>query len=177
MIKKTDLLAAAARVVQKKGLNSLTLEAVAAEAGVSKGGLLYHFSTKENLIKGLNEQNVSDFQSLVDEELEKNGSYVQSYVRASFNPVNYADDLSADLSLLAAVANNKELLHMWEPEYERFRQKASEEAIPFEKGMILRLVCDGLLFSKMFNLDPLSNEEQARVLKALLEMIEGEKGC
>ena len=37
------LLDAAAAVVRRDGAGALTLDAVAAEAGVSKGGLLYHF--------------------------------------------------------------------------------------------------------------------------------------
>jgi AcrR family transcriptional regulator len=43
------LLDAAAAVVRRDGARALTLDAVAAEAGVSKGGLLYHFATKEAL--------------------------------------------------------------------------------------------------------------------------------
>ena len=39
--------------MQCKGVAKLTLEAVAKEAGVSKGGLLYHFSNKEALIEGM----------------------------------------------------------------------------------------------------------------------------
>ena len=37
------LLDAATAVVRRDGARALTLDAVAAEAGVSKGGLLYHF--------------------------------------------------------------------------------------------------------------------------------------
>jgi AcrR family transcriptional regulator len=42
-----------AQVVQARGAGSLTLEAVADVAGVSKGGLLYHFPTKDALIDGM----------------------------------------------------------------------------------------------------------------------------
>ena len=44
------LLDAAAVVVRRDGAQALTLDAVAAEAGVSKGGLLYHFKTKRELL-------------------------------------------------------------------------------------------------------------------------------
>ncbi|MCJ7985556.1 TetR/AcrR family transcriptional regulator [Priestia sp. OVL9] len=46
-----DILLAATQVVQRDGVGKLTLEKVAKEAGVSKGGLLYHFSSKDELIK------------------------------------------------------------------------------------------------------------------------------
>lgn len=38
------------------GTDAATLENVAAEAGVSKGGLLYHFPSKQELFRGLLEQ-------------------------------------------------------------------------------------------------------------------------
>ena len=47
------LLDAAATVVRRDGAQALTLDAVAAEAGVSKGGLLYHFRSKRDLLDAL----------------------------------------------------------------------------------------------------------------------------
>ena len=35
------------------GLSKVTLESVASNAGVSKGGLLYHFSTKDAMIAAM----------------------------------------------------------------------------------------------------------------------------
>ena len=50
---KDRLLDAASTVVHRDGAQALTLDAVAAEAEVSKGGLLYHFASKRDLIDGL----------------------------------------------------------------------------------------------------------------------------
>ncbi|WP_400162499.1 TetR/AcrR family transcriptional regulator [Brevibacillus sp. TJ4] len=177
MIKKTDLLAAAARVIQQRGLGNLTLEAVASEAGVSKGGLLYHFSSKEELVRGLNEQSLHVFQKRLDEEYAKTGSYVQAYASASFTQIDDPEDYCADSSLLAAIANYREVLAMWEDDYRLLREKMAEEHIPLEKGLIVRLVCDGLLFSRMFDLDPLSREEQSRVLAQLQAMLREDAPC
>ncbi|MDR6970144.1 TetR/AcrR family transcriptional regulator [Leifsonia shinshuensis] len=44
-----------------------TLDAVAARAGVSKGGLLYHFASKEALVDGV----LDRFSALVDEDVER----------------------------------------------------------------------------------------------------------
>jgi hypothetical protein len=44
------ILEAAAKVTVKRGLGGLTLELVAKEAGVSKGGLIHHYSSKSALI-------------------------------------------------------------------------------------------------------------------------------
>jgi len=51
--KRQLILHTATQIVLNNGFNSLTLDAVAKHAGISKGGLLYHFPNKESLIKEL----------------------------------------------------------------------------------------------------------------------------
>jgi AcrR family transcriptional regulator len=48
-----EILQAAETVAIDEGLASLTIDRVAAVSGKSKGGVLYHFPTKEALIKGM----------------------------------------------------------------------------------------------------------------------------
>ena len=54
-------------ILIEQGPGGVTLEAVAAHAGVSKGGLLYHFGSKEALVDGLLER----LSRLSDEDLEQ----------------------------------------------------------------------------------------------------------
>jgi AcrR family transcriptional regulator len=49
----TRILDAAENLIIARGVAALTLEAAAREAGVSKGGLLYHFASKEALLEAL----------------------------------------------------------------------------------------------------------------------------
>lgn len=44
------------RLLVSEGSRAATLDAVAAEAGVSKGGLLYHFGSKDALVEGMVER-------------------------------------------------------------------------------------------------------------------------
>lgn len=44
------VLAAANHVIERDGIGSLTLESVASEAGLTKGGLQYHFPSKTDLM-------------------------------------------------------------------------------------------------------------------------------
>lgn len=46
---------AAIRVAGRDGLMAMTMDNVAKEAGVSKGGVMYHFPSKDDLVKGLME--------------------------------------------------------------------------------------------------------------------------
>lgn len=44
---------AAIRTASRDGLLAMTLDNVAREAGVSKGGVMYHFPSKEELVRGM----------------------------------------------------------------------------------------------------------------------------
>jgi AcrR family transcriptional regulator len=50
---KVGILDAAEAVVLESGARHMTLDAVAVKAGVSKGGLLYHFPTKDALLRAM----------------------------------------------------------------------------------------------------------------------------
>lgn len=47
------ILEAASAVLHRRGARALTIDAVAAEAGLSKGGVLHHFASKDALVAAL----------------------------------------------------------------------------------------------------------------------------
>lgn len=59
------ILDAAEEVILDSGGRNFTLDAVAARAGISKGGLVYNFATKDALVRAALEREVVGFQSAV----------------------------------------------------------------------------------------------------------------
>ncbi len=83
---REKILAAAADVARESGPGSLSLDAVASRAGVSKGGLLYNFPTKAKLMQGLVEGYLREFGESLDaaNSDEANGeSPLAVYIRLS----------------------------------------------------------------------------------------------
>ena len=60
------ILAATVQVALRDGVSAMTLDAVAREAGVSKGGLLYHFASKDELIAAMLEHHAARIQKTVE---------------------------------------------------------------------------------------------------------------
>ena len=60
------LMVAAVQVALHEGISAMTLDAVAKEAGVSKGGLLYHFSSKDELIAAMLEHHAGRIQQALE---------------------------------------------------------------------------------------------------------------
>src|SRR6476659_609770 len=105
---RQQILHAAFALIRREGVARLTIEAVAQEAGLSKGGVLYHFKTKESLISAmiasLVERFDADIETARSEEPEgeraASGSWRRAYIHASTGP---AEDDEDTVALLAAV--------------------------------------------------------------------------
>jgi AcrR family transcriptional regulator len=68
-IDRDRILNAAESVILDSGGRTFTLDAVAERAGISKGGLVYTFATKDGLVRAALEREVSRFQGAVRQRL------------------------------------------------------------------------------------------------------------
>ena len=110
---RARLLAAAAAVVRREGAQALTLNAVAAESGVSKGGLLYHFGSKRELLDGMVAGWLEQFGAeIAAAEAEAGSSFAQAYVRASDISGWAQAERASEFGLLAALAAEPGVLEL-----------------------------------------------------------------
>ena len=172
------LLAAAERIVLRDGGASLTIEAVAKEAGVSKGGLLYHFPSKQALLSGMVEHMAIDrFERELEHRMDglpdAAGDWVRAYVEATFTPEDEERNLAMQSGLLAAVANDPSLLAPLRERYETFQHRAENDDIDPAIATVVRLAADGLWFLELLGLPAASGELRERVVGVLRDMTRG----
>ena len=157
---RAKLLEAASAVIRRDGAQALTLDAVAAEAGVSKGGLLYHFASKRNLLDGLVERWLDEFQEDID---AAGPGFAAGYVRAS-------DGAKAEESgLLAALVADPAVLAAVRERYATWQDRVATEGDPVE-ATVARLAADGLWLADLLGLAPPEGALRERVLARLLDM-------
>lgn len=169
--KRQKILEAAALIVHKRGIDALTLDAVAEEAMVSKGGLLYHFRSKEALVEGLvlhmNNLYRSNVESAVQEDINKKGKWTRAFVKATYDQSLKNTETSA--GMLAAQGINPDLLKPLQQTYANWQENIEGDGLDPVKATILRLAVDGLWFSEIFGLAPLDDNLRKQVVEALLE--------
>ena len=68
-IDRDRILDAAEQVILESGGRNFTLDAVAERAGISKGGLVYSFATKDGLVRAALEREITRFQEAVHKRL------------------------------------------------------------------------------------------------------------
>jgi AcrR family transcriptional regulator len=166
---KERILCVANKVIAEKGLNRFTLEEVAKEAGVSKGGLLYHYPSKDALIKGLIEYHINDFEDRVIGRYEDQGNVSSAdwfirFVEEKFNQACMDSDTNTMAGVLAAVAMNQCLLQPMKEKSKEWIDRADKLRDPI-MGIIICFACDGIAFSNLFGLDILPAETKVKVME------------
>lgn len=164
------ILDAANRILTAKGAEGFTLDAVAQETPVSKGGLLYHFPSKNSLIEGMIARSIARVDAALREELENSGGdYLTAYIRASFRTVVEPEQVSR--AIFSAIAGNAHLLEPLREHFERMQKEITAAAPSEEAGTLIRLCLDGLWYAQMYSFAPPDPYLKQRLQETLLELI------
>ncbi|MFC9972186.1 TetR/AcrR family transcriptional regulator [Spirillospora sp. NPDC050679] len=142
---KNALLDAAESLLSEHGTQALTLAAVADRAGVSKGGLLYHFSGKEALVKALVARVIEEFDALVASFDDGTpGSYSRAYVEATFEVLTGEARSYRRWSAITAAAADPELAEPLNQAMARWHKRPCGEDPDPVAAMVVRLAAEGL---------------------------------
>jgi AcrR family transcriptional regulator len=163
------LLDAASAVVRRDGPQALTLEAVATEAGVSKGGLLYHFRSKRELLDAMLLGWLEEFGHEIDAATGE-GSFAHGWVRASDMTGWAAAERATEFGLLAAMVAEPAALGKVRGRYDEWQARLVEEADDPVQATVARLAADGLWLADLLGLAPPQGELREQVLARLLEL-------
>jgi len=167
------LLNAADEVVARDGVQSLTLEAVAREAGVSKGGLLYHFPSKSELILAIVERLASRCEAEHGRALANDdrspGAFTRAYVSARARPIDPQEE-PIHTAVLAAAGTNPQYLDPFRKRIEAWQARLESDGIDPATASIVRLAIDGLCLGTLLGVPVPTGELRRRVIDQLLAM-------
>jgi AcrR family transcriptional regulator len=169
------VLEAAERVISEVGAARLTLDAVAQAAGVSKGGLLYHFPAKEALLVALAQRYVDSMKQGIDAARNSMSAWVHGRdLKACVLGVLGPDPRSKATSaaLLAAAANDLSLLQVIRDRIcDNTRELAASNA-NFARAAIVTLAVDGLKLRESLRISSYTDEQREQIVNELLKIAE-----
>jgi AcrR family transcriptional regulator len=176
---RTRLLDATESIVTARGVSGLTLEAAAREAGVSKGGLLYHFASKEALLEGalkrLSAFIGAEFEQCIAAQPEGPGRVARAMIEWSFGDGDLACNERHERAaavFLAAFHHDPALLDPVREIYARMLEAVLADGLTPGHGAIVMAAGDGLFMAKLFRLYAPSRDERRDMHKALLRLLE-----
>jgi AcrR family transcriptional regulator len=170
------ILNAAEERVLAGGPGALVLDAIAADAGVSKGGLLYHFATKEALVAGLCERMLDRF----DRELAAlraaddggPGAAARAYLASTVTDEGKPADNSGQLmaAILATLGRDSPHLEAVRARFAAWHATLLADGLDDTTATLVRLAADGLWLSALLGIPQIDAELGRRTLRALRDL-------
>lgn len=173
-----SLLDATEHVVAAHGVAGLTLDAVAKAAGVSKGGLLHHFPTKDRLIEAVIQRTVDRWKQSLEEARSEEpagpGHTARALVRLCLSDVSACAEQcrqssTAILSVLVHQSDRRTSLHDF---YSDLTETIRNEGLPSGVGDVVLACVDGLWLHWITGLVPADAEHIAHLGTRLRHLLD-----
>lgn len=171
---RDNILDAAQRVAERDGAGNLTLDRVACECGLSKGGLLYNFPNKEALLKSMLERLIEQHRQIAETEEQAMAGEPNANLRATLRAItgHQMVDASIYMSILAASAQNPSLLEPVRTAFDESYQRIMDECTDPDMGLLLWAAADGLLFHHVLGIQPYTDAQKTRIFQKILQLSE-----
>lgn len=174
-IDRAEVLDAAERVVVRDGATNFTLEAVGAEAGISKASVLYDYKTKKGLIRTLVERRVAieedQIRHAVDAQGDRTSASIRGYLAASTRAFS-DEERAVGLNLCAAMAQDEEVREPVQNSLQSIIAEIQETSAEPRGAMLAFLAIQGLMLLDWFGLHRFSEEEREQFVAELGWLLE-----
>ncbi|GMW02353.1 MAG: TetR family transcriptional regulator [Candidatus Hydrogenedentota bacterium] len=171
-ITRERILDAAEMIVQEAGAARLTLDAVARRAHLSKGGLLYHFASKDALLEGMIERLVRHFETARQGE---NAEYtdgplgeLQSRLKVWLRRDPRVERIST--ALIAGSFHNPRLVSSAREALRNMITSTSATGLSLEFSMIVCLAVEGLWIMDALGVSPYDDASRLAIRDELLRL-------
>lgn len=172
---RAQVLAAATKVALRDGPGAVTIDAVVSEAGMSRGGVLYHFPSKDALLQALVDQDIDRVRDMTG--LDGNQSTDRSSserIRAYYQACLAWPPEHGHVALAVALAENPSLLRSWaELQRELDVADGKDGAGDGLASLVARLALDGLWFSDLVDPERFTTEQRERLVAAIVPQERG----
>jgi AcrR family transcriptional regulator len=170
---RRTLLGAAREVVRTDGVSRLTLEAVARAAGVSKGGLLYHFATKQDLIVAMLTDTLVEADAILDSLAAADSRQPGAFARAYLEFVSRGEHRRVDSAsgIFAAAALDEGDLTPARAMFRRWQDRLLDDGIDTGMALLARVVADGLWLIDLFDLAPPDSSQREELLSLVDQLL------
>jgi AcrR family transcriptional regulator len=163
---RTKILDAAVRVAERDGARRLTLEATAEEAGLTRGGMMYHFKDRDALALAMQEHLADLWEARLVEAAGRTAAEASPAERvAAYVAVTTTAATRAELELILDTGHDPVMHAPWARVQQRWTPTA-EEALAdpaVMRSFLARLAADGLWSFGSLGSETLSPEARQEI--------------
>ncbi|MYN25316.1 TetR/AcrR family transcriptional regulator [Duganella levis] len=161
-------------IISEGSVHDVTLDGVAARAGITKGGLIYHFKSKEALLHALVERMRAKVDAYCVDPKAEPRSAIKKFLIAR---INYAFTMGAQekkimANLLAAASTYPSLLVPVKSMYDSRSGDLAQVAESAGLALSVWTALDGFVMLEMLNIRHFSDLEKQQMQAALIGLVE-----
>lgn len=187
--KRTLILEAGSRLVQRDGVTALTYESVAQEAGVTKGGLLYHFPSREALLLALHEYVAGQWEAAMEADAGGTAAEVDADARFLAYARLHETPARAELLLMLEASEDEAASAIWNAVHDRWAPPVPQTGVAGSaagcdagddydaeavRAFLARLAADGLWLYEALDHEGLDPALHDRLLCEIARMASGD---
>lgn len=172
------MLDAAEEVILRDGIGAFTLDAVARQANLSKGGLLHHFPSKEALIDAIVHRVVGEWRCQSATSIESQPAGPGRVPRAVLDNClsgcgGWNETLRRrGLALVAALVHAQKHVEPIREVHADLARLVAQDGLPAGVGEVVLLVSDGLWFNWIFGINEPSPEAIGAIRTVLRRLVD-----
>lgn len=163
---------AALKIVARDGPTRLTIDAIARESGISKGGILHHFRTKNDVVKALMEHEREYYREfrrkhLAEIAIEQTEPHLATEIEISRTLLT--DPNSAAFAIMGTLSEEPGFLDDVRKQTAEHIELMRGEAPDPDLALLRWAAARGLALMSLFRFNPLSEEDMDRLFERLLD--------
>ncbi len=173
---RTNILDAAVRVIERDGITALTFEAVATESGIARGGLLYHFPSRDALLQGIHQHLAGVWEASMVAAAGKPSDVADATERYQAYALTCAQTATrAELQLMFDAAATDDNMQPWARVVEHWSPAAPQDLTdPVALDLfIAKLAADGMWVYEALSRSKLAPEVRQVIADRLAGLIAG----
>ncbi len=154
-------------------LSKFSLDNVAKAAGVSKGGLMHHYASKEALLQAAAEDVILRFEDSYSSELANEadtaGKTVRAYIKTALKPAELVSD---EISPILLTFLRKQNTDSSAPSRaERWSEAFKADDVDPVLASIVRFAVDGMLYTEVIDHEPIEADLREKIYAQLMAMV------
>ncbi|MCF8479481.1 MAG: TetR family transcriptional regulator [Rhodospirillum sp.] len=165
---------AAMTIVRERGPARLTLDEAARVANVSKGGVLYHFKSKDELIREMVHRMIDRCDTLsesyFEEEEDNPYRWNRAMIHTAFDPRGPGND-PVGAAVLAAITLNPDLMEPLRAKFLEWDSRIIEGSPDPDLAILVDLALNGLFLNRVTGLNRYDDAQLDRLKAKALSLL------
>lgn len=167
------LLTNAAAIIFEEGIQKLTIDYLAKKSDLTKGGVLYHFNNKSNLLLKMNKMAIAKYEDRLAIYLKKlsgTAKFTRAYALATLDFLNNSEAALLPAVFISSLEDDKSK-QVWIETSKKWNEEIRKDSGNEQVKLNLQLICDGIWFSILYT-DNALKDQITTLVKEQCKMLE-----